>query len=101
MARMVMAMGKLVDMPQKKKQIMVLARPVRMTGLRPNLSDALPQATAVRLWETEKMAPVRPAHLATSSFSTPKLAIISGRYGKTEVSARGSANLATAVPIMG
>ena len=74
-----MAMGRLVDMPHTRKQIMVQARPQRMMGLRPNLSDALPQATAVRLWEMEKMAPVKPAHLATSVWSTPKLAIISGR----------------------
>jgi hypothetical protein len=91
-----MAMGRLVDMPHRRKQHMVLARPTRMTGFRPNLSDALPQATAVILWDTEKMAPVKPAHLAISFFSTPKLAIISGRYGNTEVRASGSANLATA-----
>lgn len=97
MARMMMAMGRLVDMPQMRKQIMVLARPQRIIGLRPNLSDALPHATAVKLCETEKMAPVKPAHLATSFFSTPKLAIISGRYGKTDVRASGSANRATAV----
>jgi hypothetical protein len=33
----------------------------------------------VALCDIEKMAPVRPAHLAISVFSTPKLAIISGR----------------------
>ncbi len=49
MARTAMAMGRLVDMPHARKQVMVQARPQRMMGLRPNLSDALPQATAVRL----------------------------------------------------
>ena len=78
-ARMTMAMVRLVDMPQMRKQTMVLARPVRMTGLRPNLSEAFPQTTAVMLWAMEKTAPVKPAHVATSDSSTPKLAIISGR----------------------
>jgi hypothetical protein len=78
-ARTVMAMVRLVDMPHSKKQTMVLARPQRMMGLRPKVSEALPQATAVTLCEMEKMAPVKPAHLATSFLSTPKLAIISGR----------------------
>lgn len=75
----VMAMGKLVDIPQTRKQIIVLSNPIRMMGFLPNLSDARPHATAVQLWLIENMAPVRPAHLATSFFSTPKLAIISGR----------------------
>lgn len=66
-------------MPHITKHVMVLARPIRMVGFRPILSDALPQATAVQLCVIEKMAPVKPAHLATSFFSTPKLAIISGR----------------------
>jgi hypothetical protein len=44
----------------------------------------------------EKVEPTRPAHLATLFSGMPKLLIISGRYGKTEVSANGSANLATA-----
>lgn len=79
MARTVMAMGRLVDMPQARKQIMVLMRPIKMMGLRPILSEALPHGTAVMLCETEKMAPVRPAHFATSFLSTPKLLIISGR----------------------
>lgn len=78
-ARATTAIVKLVDMPQSKKQIIVLAKPMRMMGFRPNRSDARPHATAVVLCAMEKMAPVNPAHRATSSFSTPKLAIISGR----------------------
>lgn len=79
MARTVMAMVKLVDMPQATKQHMVAKRPVKMTGFLPSRSEALPQATAVALWDIEKTAPVMPAHFATSFFSTPKLLIISGR----------------------
>ena len=78
-ARMVIAMARLVDMPQIMKQIMVLVRPINITGLRPILSDNLPQGTAVKLWESENMDPVMPAHFATWFFSTPKLWIISGR----------------------
>jgi hypothetical protein len=89
-------MARLVDMPQTKKPIMVQKRPMRMMGFLPNLSDALPHATAVALWDKEKTDPVMPAHLATSVLSTPKLAIISGKYGNTDVRAIGSANLATA-----
>ena len=95
-ARTVMAMERLVDMPQARKHTMVLSKPTKMMGFRPILSEALPHGTAVILCETENMAPVKPAHFATSFSSTPKLLIISGRYGKTEVNARGSANLAAA-----
>ncbi len=100
MARTAMAIGRLVDTPQKTKHIMVHTRPMRIVGLRPMLSDAQPQGTAVTLWHIEKTAPVMPAHWATSSFSTPKPWIISGRYGNTEVKARGSANLTTAGPVI-
>ena len=75
----VIAIVKLVDIPQKKKHVMLLRRPRSMTGFRPNLSDALPQGTAVTLWATEKTEPVKPAHFATSCLGTPKLLIISGR----------------------
>jgi hypothetical protein len=37
------------------------------------------------------MAEVRPAHFATSDWGTPTLSIISGRYGRYEVTAMGSA----------
>lgn len=67
-----------------------------IVGFLPNRSDALPHGTAVQLWANEKTADVMPAHLATSFCSTPKLLIISGRYGKTEVKASGSAKRATA-----
>lgn len=58
MALTVMAMTKLVDMPQMMKQIMVLSRPSSTIGFLPNVSEAFPQGTAVRLWKTEKVAPV-------------------------------------------
>lgn len=70
-----------------------------MVGFRPIRSESMPQGTAVRLWAMLKTAPVRPAHCATFSRFTPKLRIISGRYGKTDVKARGSANLATATHV--
>lgn len=79
MALTAMAIGRLVDTPQIIKQIMVLASPTKITGLRPNLSDALPHGTAVMLCDKEKTEPVMPAHRATSVFSTPKLCIISGK----------------------
>ena len=79
MARTVMAIVKLVDMPQMTKQVIVLRRPKRIMGFRPTMSDALPHAMAVRLWDSEKTAAVMPAHLATSSLGMPKLRIISGR----------------------
>lgn len=78
-ARTVRAIHKLVDTPHIMKQVMVLISPIKMIGFLPNLSDALPHGTAVALCDIEKMAPVMPAHLAISVFSTPKLAIISGR----------------------
>lgn len=72
-------MGKLVDMPQMTKHIIVDIRPTMRVGFLPYRSAALPQGTAVALWEREKTAEVRPAHLATSFCFTPKLLIISGR----------------------
>jgi hypothetical protein len=73
-----MAIGRLDDMPHIKLNNMVHVRLVKMTGLRPNLSEALPQRTAVRHCEMEKTADVMPAHFATSLLVTPKLSIISG-----------------------
>jgi len=101
-------MGRVVDIPQIKVEIMVQVRPIKIAGFRPNMSDALPQRTAVVHCERENTAEVMPAHFATSFFFMPKLSIISGcemlasyeggvlsltRYGKTEVMATGSANL--------
>ena len=48
-ARTDIAMGRLVDIPQMTKQHIVLASPIRMVGFLPNLSEALPHATAVTL----------------------------------------------------
>lgn len=73
-------MGRLEDMPHIKHEIMVNVSPVRTVGLRPNLSEARPQITAVRHCESEKAADVIPAHHATCFFSTPKLSIISGYF---------------------
>jgi hypothetical protein len=74
----VIAIGRLVDMPHNKLENMVHVRPIKIAGFRPNLSDALPQSTAVRHCEREKTADVMPAHFATFLLSTPKLSIISG-----------------------
>lgn len=84
-ARTVMAIVKLVDIPHIKKHIIVHRRPTMITGFLPSRSDALPHGTAVMLCAREKTELVTPAHFATSFLSTPKLAIISGRYGKTDV----------------
>lgn len=65
-------------MPQSRLAIMVHVKPIRMVGLRPNLSEALPQRTAVRHWEREKTPEVMPAHFAMSCLLMPKLSIISG-----------------------
>lgn len=71
-------MGKFVDRPHTKLKMSVHVSPVNIVGFRPNLSEALPQSTAVRHCEREKTAEVIPAHLATSLFFTPKLSTISG-----------------------
>ena len=78
-ARTVIAIGKLVDMPQIMKHIIVLIKPKHIVGFRPMVSEAFPHGTAVTLCDNEKTAPVKPAHLATLSFGMPKLSIISGR----------------------
>jgi hypothetical protein len=74
------AMGKLVDTPHSKLANMVQVKPIRMAGLRPNLSEALPHITAVRHCEREKTPEVIPAHFAMFFFSMPKLSIISGCF---------------------
>lgn len=93
------AMARLDAVPHIMKQTMVELSPIRMVGLRPILSDSRPHGTAKALCAIEKVEPTIPAHLATLFSGTPKLLIISGKYGKTEVSAKGSANLATAKSI--
>lgn len=90
------ACARFFDVPQSMKQNMTLIKPMRMTGFRPILSESRPQGTANMLCDTEKAEPTMPAHLATLFSGMPKLLIISGRYGKTEVSANGSANLTIA-----
>jgi hypothetical protein len=70
---------------------MVLNSPTSITGLRPYLSDAAPQSNPVKAWHIEKIADAAPAQRAMSFSGTPKDSIISGRYGKTEVNAIGSA----------
>jgi hypothetical protein len=94
-----MAAARVVDMPHSMKHIMVVNRPMSMVVFLPMRSDAQPQKMAVELCDMEKVAPIRPAHFAISSFLIPKLWTISGRYGKTDVRARGSANLTTAMEL--
>jgi hypothetical protein len=60
-------------------------------GFRPYLSDAAPQSSPVQAWHMGNMADVTPAQRAMSFLGMPNDSIISGRYGKTEVSAIGSA----------
>lgn len=92
----VIAIARLDAVPHTIKPIIVEMSPIKMVGLRPILSDSRPHGTAKALCEIEKVEPTIPAYLATLLFAIPKLLIISGKYGKTEVSANGSANLATA-----
>ena len=73
-----MAIGSEVDMPQNRLDNIVIVKPTRIVGFRPNLSEARPQTTAVVHCESEKAALVIPAHFATFFFSIPKLSIISG-----------------------
>jgi hypothetical protein len=77
--------------PHIKLVIIVAVKPRRMAGLRPWVSENLPQATPKVAWLKEKTAAQIPAHLPTAFCGTPKLRIISGRYGKSEVLAMGSA----------
>jgi len=77
-ARTIMAMVSELDMPQSRLVIIVNVRPNIIVGLRPNLSEALPQIMAVKHCANEKTADVIPAHFATSFLRTPKLSIISG-----------------------
>lgn len=72
------AIGKDTDMPHMMLHIIVKVKPVKIAGLRPNASEALPHMIAVMHWDNENTADVIPAHLATSLFSTPKPSIISG-----------------------
>ena len=76
----VIAIGRLVEIPQSKLASIVHVKPIRMAGLRPNLSEALPHMTAVRHCEREKTPDVTPAHFAMFFFSMPKLSIISGCF---------------------
>lgn len=87
---------RLLEVPHSMKQNMTLIKPSRMVGFLPILSESRPQATANMLCDTEKVDPTMPAHFATLFSGIPKLLIMSGRYGKTDVRANGSANLTTA-----
>lgn len=90
------AWTRVLEVPQSRKQNMTFTRPSRIVGFRPILSERRPQIMADILCDTEKVLPTKPAHFATSFSGTPKLLIISGRYGKTDVRASGSANLTIA-----
>lgn len=73
------AIVKLVDMPQRTKVIIVHTNPIVIIGFLPYLSAALPQGTAVTLWAREKQALVSPAHLAMLFCLIPNDLIIEGR----------------------
>jgi hypothetical protein len=85
------AHGRDFERPKRTLVIMVQVRPINMTGFRPNRSEPRPHAMAVTHWLREKAADVRPAHFAIWSGGTLNDSIISGRYGKTDVKATGSA----------
>lgn len=91
-ARARRAQSSVLEKPKRMLDVMVQIKATRMVGFRPYRSDARPHQIPVRLWDNEKMADVVPAHWATLSVGTLNDSIISGRYGKTEVKAIGSAN---------
>ena len=96
-ARTNSAIGRLPDTPQSRLMIMVLNRPMRITGFRPMRSDSLPHGIAVRHCAKEKMAAAVPVQKPMSAGLTPSNEeIMAGKYGKTEVFAMGSANLTIA-----
>jgi len=72
-------MGSEVDNPHNNIVTIVFMRPIRIMGLRPKRSEAVPQAMPVSDWQSEKMAEVRPAQRAMSFSGMPKDSIISGR----------------------
>jgi hypothetical protein len=90
-ARASRAQRSVFEKPNRMLDVIVHTRPVKMVGFRPYRSDARPHQIPVRDWDSEKMADVVPAHCAILSVGTLKDSIISGRYGKTEVRAIGSA----------
>jgi len=67
-----------VEKPKSRLDAIVHVNAMRMTGFRPSLSDARPQAIPVNAWDNEKTADVRPAYFATCSVGTLKDCIISG-----------------------
>lgn len=91
--RAVIAIGKLRLKPQNKLVHMVTKSPIKMTGLRPKRSDALPHATAVTHCDSENTAEVMPAHRATLTLSMPNDSIISGWYMVSEMECRRMSKL--------
>ena len=91
MALLMIAEVKVVEKPNIRLVIIVQKSPARIVRFLPKRSEARPQTIAVRNWQNEKLPAQIPAHLPISSLFTPKLSIISGRYGKTDVYATGSA----------
>lgn len=77
--RTAIAIGRLVDRPQRMKVTIVEKRPKTTAGLRPKWSEAAPQGMPQNDCESEKEAMQMPAQRPTSSFLTPKDSIISGR----------------------
>jgi hypothetical protein len=90
-ARASRAASRVFEKPNRRLEVMVQTRPAKMVGLRPKRSAALPHRMPVSDCDSEKMADVVPAHWAILSVGTSNDSIISGRYGKTEVNAIGSA----------
>lgn len=85
------ANGKLLLNPQSKLISMVEVKPRRMAGLRPYRSEKRPHGIPIKAWKSEKTAAHMPAHFPTSFCGIPNDSTISGRYGYSEVEARGSA----------
>ncbi len=86
------AQGNDLEKPQNKLVLTMASIPASMTGFLPKRSDARPQIIPVHAWLRENTADVMPAQSLTSPCGTPKLSIISGRYGKTDDKAIGSAS---------
>src|SRR5437667_10846615 len=77
-ARAKIAIGKDVETPNSRPKAMAKKSPARTVGLRPIRSERAPQGTAVMHWQMEKMADVKPTHLAISLSWTARKRIISG-----------------------
>jgi hypothetical protein len=89
--RAVKAIEREVENPHNKLVIMVIVRLRRMTGLLPKWSLNILHGIAAIHSQAEYADTIIPAHRAMSFSATPKLSIISGRYGRMERRDKGSA----------